>query len=414
MKLNRTKLYEMVWEKPVTRLAKKFGLSDVGFAKICRKHDIPLPERGHWARLAAGQKVLKRPLSDPENDEAIEIYERKPVSEEIRASQRKQKERERQLVESVGVIEVPSVLDSPHKLTRMTQKFFDDLIRKIDKWERRKPSRIGFPDWQEWPPRAEHGRYTCRASDGYSLTVSLEKLDCALRFLDTLVKTLEKNGFKIQNDVQVDRGVKVVEAFKDGEGVRFHLSEGYKRRRLTPEELKAVREESRFASEYEMTPSGKFTFAINGRESWTEKKWMESSRSIEEQLSAIVAEFIDLVPRQKQIRIDRARAEEERREREKRAWEIQWKREQQQKQFDAAMAEAEQLQGLERLESYLTKLEGQYQKTYGVVDAKAIAWFKLVRAIAQSKNPITNRLQSLKCLQDADAGLDWMPNDQNL
>lgn len=413
MKLNRTKLYEMVWERSVSRLAKEFRLSDVGLAKTCRRHDIPLPERGHWARLAAGQEVAKRPLPNPENDEVIEIYEREQIAEERQLRQREQNEKEKKLIESIGVIEVPSVLEAPHKLTRMTQKFFDELIKKIDKWERRTPSRIGFPDWRDRPQMAEHGRHACHASEGYSLTVSLESLDRALCFLDTLVKTLEKNGFKVQNDVQIDKGVKAVEAIKDGEGVRFHLSEGCQRRRRTPEELRALREKSTYASEYETLPSGKFTFTINGRVSWTERKWTETSKPIENQLPAILAEFIDLVPRQKQIRIDRAKAEEERIERERRAWEVQRKREQQQKQFDAAMAEAEQLQMLERLEAYLRQLEDQYQEKYGAMDANTLAWFKLVRAIAQSRNPITNRLQSLRSLQEVDAAdVGWMPSDQ--
>lgn len=413
MKTTRTKLYEMVWAKPVSRLAKEFRLSDVGLAKTCRRHDIPLPERGHWARLAAGQAITKRRLPNPENDEVIEIYERGQIAEEQLVRQREQNEKEKKLIESIGVIEVPLALESPHKLTRMTQKVFEGIIKKIQKWEKVKNSR--YPNWEDHPPHAEHGRYSCRATDGYSLTVSLESLDRALRFLDTLVKTLEKNGFKVQNDVEIDRGGKAVEATQDGEGIRFHLSEGYKRRRLTPDELEVVRKESRFASEYETNPSGKFTLTINGRESWSEKKWTETSKPIEDQLPAILAEFIDLVPRQKQIRIDRARAEEERRERERRAWEIQRKREQQQKQFDTAMAETEQLQRLERLEAYLRQLEDQYQERYGAMDANAIAWFKLVRAIAQSKNPIVNRLQGLNGLQEADAAdLGWMPGDQQL
>ena len=121
------------------------------------------------------------------------------------------------------------------------------------------------------------------------------------------------------------------------------------------------------------------------------------------------------MPRQKQIRIDRAKAEKERIERERRAWEVQRKREEQQKQFDAAMAEAEQLQLLERLEAYLRQLEDQYQEKYGAMDANTLAWFKLVRAIAQSRNPITNRLQSLRSLQEVDAAdVGWMPSDQQL
>ena len=53
--INRKELHKKVWETPITRLSKEYGLSDVGFAKICKKHNIPRPPRGYWARKATGQ-----------------------------------------------------------------------------------------------------------------------------------------------------------------------------------------------------------------------------------------------------------------------------------------------------------------------------------------------------------------------
>jgi len=35
-KISRAELYEQVWTVPMTRLAKDYGLSDVGLAKICK------------------------------------------------------------------------------------------------------------------------------------------------------------------------------------------------------------------------------------------------------------------------------------------------------------------------------------------------------------------------------------------
>ena len=48
-------LYQLVWEQPIHALAKEFGLSDVGLAKVCKRHNIPRPERGHWATLRRSQ-----------------------------------------------------------------------------------------------------------------------------------------------------------------------------------------------------------------------------------------------------------------------------------------------------------------------------------------------------------------------
>lgn len=58
----REGFYELVWSKPMTHLAKDFALSDVALHKICRKHGIPTPPAGWWAKKAAGKPVERIPL----------------------------------------------------------------------------------------------------------------------------------------------------------------------------------------------------------------------------------------------------------------------------------------------------------------------------------------------------------------
>ena len=50
--LTREELYELVWSEPMWTLAQRFGLSDVGLAKTCRRFRIPVPSRGYWLRGA--------------------------------------------------------------------------------------------------------------------------------------------------------------------------------------------------------------------------------------------------------------------------------------------------------------------------------------------------------------------------
>jgi hypothetical protein len=58
----REEFYDLVWSKPLTRLAKEFAISDVALHKICKKHDIPNPPLGWWAKKAAGKSVTQTPL----------------------------------------------------------------------------------------------------------------------------------------------------------------------------------------------------------------------------------------------------------------------------------------------------------------------------------------------------------------
>jgi hypothetical protein len=58
----REELYDLVWSEPIKTLATRFDISDVAFAKTCQKTDIPVPERGYWAKLKAGKPVFKAQL----------------------------------------------------------------------------------------------------------------------------------------------------------------------------------------------------------------------------------------------------------------------------------------------------------------------------------------------------------------
>lgn len=51
--VDRETLYNEVWTEPVSVVAPRYGLSDVGLAKICRSLAIPLPSRGYWAKVKA-------------------------------------------------------------------------------------------------------------------------------------------------------------------------------------------------------------------------------------------------------------------------------------------------------------------------------------------------------------------------
>ena len=59
---NRETLYREVWQDPVTEVAKRYGLSDNGLRKICKKLSVPLPQAGYWAKLRAGKPVSKPKL----------------------------------------------------------------------------------------------------------------------------------------------------------------------------------------------------------------------------------------------------------------------------------------------------------------------------------------------------------------
>jgi len=56
-KFDREKLFEEVWQTPLSTLAKTYGVSNRHLARVCKVLRVPAPPRGYWARLRAGQRV---------------------------------------------------------------------------------------------------------------------------------------------------------------------------------------------------------------------------------------------------------------------------------------------------------------------------------------------------------------------
>lgn len=76
--VTRADLYRALWTEPTNKVAKNYGISDVGLAKICRKHDIPRPPRGYWAQRQHGHEPEQIPLPKPEHNPSIDIHESPP------------------------------------------------------------------------------------------------------------------------------------------------------------------------------------------------------------------------------------------------------------------------------------------------------------------------------------------------
>jgi hypothetical protein len=73
VELTRQELYDEVWSAPMTKLAKKYGLSDVGVVNMCKQNNIPRPPRGYWNKLEAGKKVYQYPLPPIEEAKPIRL-----------------------------------------------------------------------------------------------------------------------------------------------------------------------------------------------------------------------------------------------------------------------------------------------------------------------------------------------------
>ena len=133
--LTRKELYDLVWAQPLSRLAKKYKISDNGLRKICKRMNIPIPAMGHWQKIQYGKKVIitKLPVKY-EGKHEITLGEKgegdinvdSPIAQQRRLTQIIENSMDLQL-------KVPDRLSSrPDKLIRSTINYYD-AVRKYYK-----------------------------------------------------------------------------------------------------------------------------------------------------------------------------------------------------------------------------------------------------------------------------------------
>jgi hypothetical protein len=62
--LSRRRLFELVWERPMTDLAQQFGVRARHLARACDRHDVPRPNPGYWQKLAYGKPLRREQLDE--------------------------------------------------------------------------------------------------------------------------------------------------------------------------------------------------------------------------------------------------------------------------------------------------------------------------------------------------------------
>ena len=124
--LTRKELYDLVWSMPVLKVAESFGLSDVGLAKICERHRVPVPPRGYWAKKESGKKVKQAVFTEADDPllDRIQIASMKsalpePVREII---ERNRTQRKAAQSERSDLMKAPQVdpVDDPHPAVKAT------------------------------------------------------------------------------------------------------------------------------------------------------------------------------------------------------------------------------------------------------------------------------------------------------
>jgi len=283
--LTREELYEQVWSKPVTHLAKSFGLSDAGLAKICRDLNIPKPGRGYWWKLEMGIPVERTPLPGLEDGEKMQVHlnpAAKPTRPPKQLTETEQKVADERKEENR--IWVSDRLDSPHSLVEQTQRSLANA--KTD----------------------DEGRVRSKAKGCLDVCVAPESVDRAMRIMDALIKALELRGYAISVDKKEGKTWVTV----NEERISFSLAELTDRRvkELTPTQKLDRKKNERlfellYSKEYERIPNDRFTLEIDDYSGSLRRRWSDSSsRRVEDVLNRFVTSLIRISEDIKNSRIE--------------------------------------------------------------------------------------------------------------
>jgi hypothetical protein len=319
--LSREDLYELAWSKPISELAKDFGISDVALAKRCKRLGIPVPGRGYWARLDAGQVPHRPKLPNRKTEwrdqRALSVTPR--VEPEAADPMGPELETVRARIGSLSIAPSLSILEALPAAKRTAFRL---------KHPRR--SELSFN-------RGE------RSGPIVLIDVTSDTLERALLLADTLLRSAESLGWSFvapvpssSSETRVDRDQSagtdkpktepsIGQLLVDGEYVAFWIEERFRDEPREPTAYELAKEKREYAyraPRKTQVSTGKLrlvrldtyrTYGEPDRRTWYDRKGVR----VEDQLSDVLLGFYEQSLSIKARRADDERKEIERQERER-------------------------------------------------------------------------------------------------
>jgi len=363
VKLSRKELYKEIWTTPARLLAGRFGISDVGLAKTCKRMGIPRPPRGYWRRKETGRKVEVPPLPPPKPTDQLtaEFY---PM-----LHPRSPKPPSRELIP----VEVFQSFDQPHPLVALTLERLNN----------------GTED--------KKGLLVSTAKQRLALTVSRGQLDRSLRLYDAILKTWEREG----NEVLLGREAPVQTVLRSGaETLQISIEEEISTIVTPPAEEQLLTPKWRWKQRSETRCNGTLKILLSGDRLGDWRRFARRFRigdfvPVEKRASGIVAAALDYLAdrkvylaeeeRKRKEREERYRVEEARRRLEE---EAQRRREFERKQVEDFFQAAKDWDKARRLREFIAECERRMMES-GVAKEEIERWTVWARGKVDELDPLT-------------------------
>lgn len=404
VKLTRVELYEQIWATPMQTLARKYGLSDVGLAKVCKRFGIPRPPVGYWARKQAGKAAQRPTLPDAEERGAETIALRVPTQPKVPGNHAffdpiladlHARERQR------SAPEMPAEVGPRDRIASHSRQWFIEAARREARWKKDGGVMSG----------SEHPQHP---KDVLTLDVSRNVLERGWAIVAGIEAASADRGYRCAVSAKFPRNMEV-----EALGGRFYLRIREKLRQvkheLTGRERGEIKRFGRplFAPKWDLQPTGRLEL-ICGRspDGWARRTWRDTARdSLEARLHEVFCWMIlDLDDQQR----EEARRKEEARqaaEAARRRREEEERRRREQARRDRLVRDVEAWDLAGRIRRFVDVVESEFRTAVGPVptDGAIGLWIAWARAVAAEHDLTPAYFESGRHTIADEASATWFP-----
>ncbi len=367
IKLSRNELYDLVWKTPLIKLSKEYNLSDVGLSKICKRHQIPTPPAGYWAKIANGHTQSKIPLPNT-SIKTIEVIE---ILKKTLADSNSVNEKYSDVYKEFGTVQKT---DNPFESIKSLNDLHPIVKNTYQQLKSEKSD--------------EYSRLVSYGENTADVRVSKTQIERAIRFLHALFKFFERQGFSII--CKKDNNDKHTYIVVHGVEIQIRLSEKVDRQLIDQSKIKPG--VYYWGPKYTYLPTGQLFLRIeNIYVDYMRKEWRDGQKEKIEDKIVEIAEgilFAAIKDRIKHIEWkeeEDRRAEQERIRKEREAA-LQRERHKREKLF----SEAQNWNTSQNLRQYIDAAVKQHETVHGPIerDSEFDQWVQWANKQANEMNPL--------------------------
>jgi len=350
--ITRQGIYEMVWNKTLSSITKRYTIKYPELRKVLTELDIPIPENGHWSKLKFGKQVEIKPLpEDYTGKNEVELIE-KEISD-IVVSEKEEVLHKVIEEDKNNIYKVPKKLTHPDILIESTKEYFNAGERFFYRSGYRIPEK--------------------ERNDVLDIDTTKNTFQRALRIMDTIIKILRNRG----HDVEIKRGKTLAVIY--GQEIEIRLREKHR----------VVDEPRNTYSSRKLEPTGVLCFMIEPRH-YHEKVINEGQDLLETKLKSIIQklEALGSLKREEHIKNEEWHRQYEEQQRIEK--ELKEKKKKERKEFKAIFGQAYRLYQSNFMRTYISRMEETLkQRNQLTEDLKN--WLTWAKAKIDWYDPLINR-----------------------